>query len=143
MGMTVVEPHFSQKSTLGHKSGHVFSPAELLEPRVKIFLSLFHRFSFVIHLDLFCFITLWDKIIYEEAGYNCLNFIGGNIVTWLLLKCCCCCYHIFFFKGGGSSSFGKIMQKRYSPGFWNLASYHLTIFIYLLKEMLAFHYLYR
>lgn len=33
-----------------------------------------------------CFITHWDKIIDEKARYNCLNFIGGNIVTCLRFK---------------------------------------------------------
>lgn len=33
-----------------------------------------------------CFITHWDKIIDEKARYNCLIFIGGNIVTCLRFK---------------------------------------------------------
>lgn len=119
------------------KDCHEFSPPESFEPKVEIFLSLFYWFCFVIHLDVHCFITLGDKIIYEEAWYNCLNFIGGNIVTCLLLKCCCYFYHNFL-KVEGVVRLVKSCKTSYSPGFWDLASYHLTIFIYLLKEMLSF-----
>lgn len=120
----IAKPHISIKSTKHQEFGKRFSRGKLTrtcrteERIIPIFLSFSHflplscQISAVIDNSVCSVLKHFRiRLFIRKLRVIVQKFIGGNILTYLLLQCCCYCYHNKHVKGGGSCLFGKVMRE--------------------------------